>query len=101
MVKQPIFPKFGFGALNAATAVNQIVTRDKSFKQVCLTNIGTQVIYIRIAPAADNTVASNADYPLLPNTQQVFSTTPEADEISFIAPSGVGSSLHNIDCEGY
>ena len=101
MVKQPIFPSYGKGVLIVATIANATTTVLQQAKQLCLTNIGTQLIYVRCSFPTDTTAASAADYPVLPNSQQIISKTQEQTLVSFIAPGGAGSSLHIQECEGY
>lgn len=96
----PFFPAYGTGQSEAVTAVAGDITGLLAVsKSLCLTNTGTQTIYVRVTDGADTTAASAADHPVPPNTQQIISKG-EQTRIAHIAPGGAGSTLHVICGEG-
>lgn len=42
-------------------------------KQICITNVGTAVVFVRLKFAADSTAATNTDQAVLPNSACILS----------------------------
>ena len=106
MILQPFDPSYGRGVNNTVGATDVTQTIRSAPKQLCLTNIGTQVIYVAVRDPADTRAASVADYPVPPNSQQILSkATANAENVGYvlhmIAPGGAGSTLHVIEGEGF
>lgn len=97
----PFFPAYTSGQSGAATATAAAFTNlTAQSKSLALTNIGTQVVYVRVTDGADTAVATAADYPIPPNVQVIISKG-EQTRISYVAPGGAGSTLHVMAGEGF
>lgn len=84
-----------------AAALSTIIGHSK--KTLCLTNLGTSVVYVRSYRLADNpagVAATIADYPVPAGAQVTISKPQDDDSLSYIAPSG-SASLHIISGEGF
>lgn len=79
---------------SASAASSTIAYRNKA---VCLTNLGTNVCYIRIGRGT--IAATTADYPVPVGAQTVVTKGEEDDTISYISP--LGTTLHFIVGEGF
>jgi len=97
-IKQPFAPAYGSGQTVTPAAAAATVTLTKGSKQVILTNLGTNVCYVRIA---EGTVAnaSTADFPVPPNWQVPITKSEQADKLSHI--SSAGTTLHIMNGEGF
>lgn len=96
----PFFPAYTSGQSEAVTATaGDITGLPTQSKSLCLTNTGTQTVYVRVTDGADTAVATAADYPVPANTQVIISKGDQT-RISHVAPGGAGSTLHVIAGEG-
>lgn len=96
----PFFPAYGSGQSEAVTATpGDITGLPAQSKSLCLTNTGTQTVYVRVAAGDSTENATSADYPVPANTQVIISKGDQT-RISHVAPGGVGSTLHVIAGEG-
>lgn len=100
----PFAPHYTRGQVVAPAAASASIKIGLHKKSLCLTNLGTNVCYVRVSqsdplfPNADIS-ASTADYPVLPGAQVVVSKPTDTDTLSFI--SAAGTSLHVISGEGF
>lgn len=104
--QQPIQPFFGQGQTLVTSAVSAAfanpvldISKTNYGKQICLTNTSAVYVHVRITDSAPLNVATAADYPVPPNSQQVI-TKPPGTFMSAISPAGAGS-IHAMDCDGY
>ncbi len=67
-------------------------------KALCITNLGSVVVYVRVGDSG--VAATAADYPILPLTQLSISKEQDATHVAYLAASGTGS-LHIIPGEGF
>jgi len=92
-------PKYGSGQTvsPAVSAVSVSIDPDKNSTSVCLTNLGSNVCYIRIGTGTIE--ATTADYPI-PAGQQIAVSKAGGDNVlSHI--SADGTTLHIIPGEGF
>lgn len=76
-------------------------------KNICLSNVGTQVVFVRVTLGTDNSAATTADFPVLPNTQKVIRKSNTIDSagggytrVAAIAPA-TGSTLYITSGDGF
>ena len=99
MIKMPFTPKYGSGqTLSVGVASTAGTDLDAQAKQVCLTNLSANTIYVRIT--TDVSAATIADYPVLSNSQQIVSKGDGQAKIAAISLVAA-SSLHIMVGEGY
>jgi hypothetical protein len=72
MVNSPFNPYYGRTVSVASVAGAAQATVESTAKQLLLTNVGTVLCFVRVRPNGNNTVASVADLPLLPNSQRII-----------------------------
>lgn len=93
----PFNPSYGSGqVVNAAAVAADAVALRKGEKQVCVTNLGANIAYVRVAAAGD---ASTADYPVAPGAQVVLTKADDDVRLSHI--SAGGTSLHIMTGNGW
>jgi hypothetical protein len=94
---QPFNPAYLSGQVVTPAAGAASITINKEAKQVCLTNLGANVCYVRLSDVAIS--ATTADYPVPPNGTQVVIT--KADGHSILSHiSAAGTTLHVMTGEG-
>lgn len=96
-IKAPIQPAYTKGQTVTPAAAAASVDIDASAKQVCLTNLGLNVCYVRVSQGGD--AATTADMPVLPGSQVIISKGTDEGKISHISASG--TTLHIITGEGW
>ena len=70
-------------------------------KSLCLTNLGTVIVYVRTFKLSDGVkAATTADYPV-PFSQVTLTKAEDHDAIAYIVVGGVAGSLHIIPGEGF
>jgi hypothetical protein len=95
----PFAPNYGSGVTVSPTITAASLTFSNKTKSVVLTNFSTSIVcYVRIG--SSGTVATMADYPVLPSTQIVLSKSDDNAVLSYVTASGTGS-LHVMAGEGY
>lgn len=97
----PFTPAYGYGVTASASTSNGItlIPRSKGLKQLVLTNLGSDTVYVR--PVVGNSgTATTADYPILPNSQVVITKDSAADHVAHLAALST-SSVHIIAGEGF
>lgn len=96
-IKAPFYPSYTNGQTVTPAAAAASITLAKGTKQICLTNLGANVCYVRMGMVAAD--ATTADYPI-PAGWQVSITKNEDDTVlSHI--SAAGTTLHIIPGEGF
>lgn len=96
----PFAPAYTSGQSEAVTATaGDITGLPAQSKSLCLTNIGTQTVYVRVTEGDETAVATAADYPVPANTQVIIGKGYQT-RLSHVAPGGAGSTLHVIAGEG-
>lgn len=91
-------PSYSKGVTVAPGAASASVNAGLGSKALCLSNLGTSVVYVRATIGAS--AATVADYPVLAGSQVTISIPQDTDTVSFISPGGAGS-LHIIQGEGF
>ena len=101
----PFGAHLGSTTSTAATATAASVAVDPYSKQFMVTNVGTQLVFVRPLFAGSSDVATSADIPVLPNSQTVL--TKQGSEqgghssVSIVAPGGAGSTVYVTSGEGW
>lgn len=98
-IKAPFNPSYTTGqtVTPAAAAANISIPADG--KQVCLTNLGTNVCYVRIGVGVGLWSATIADYPVPPGAQVIVTKGDGVNILSHISPAG--TTLHVMAGEGF
>lgn len=92
----PIQPAYTQGQTVAAGAVSAQITVNAESKQLCITNLGANVAYVRTG--SGSFTATTADMPILAGSQVSISKGQE-DKLAYISVDG--TSLHVIPGEGF
>lgn len=93
----PFNPSYGTGqAVNSTSPAADAGALRKGDKQVCVTNNGANVAYIRVAATG---AASAADYPVLSGAQVVVTKADDDTRLSHYSP--LGTTLHIITGNGW
>lgn len=93
-------PAYTQGITVSPGAVAANSTIGKGSKTLCLSNVGSVVVYVRTYNSAYGTpAATTADYPVLIATQVTITKPDDHDAITYIGASG--GSLHIIPGEGW
>lgn len=97
-IKAPFNPSYtrGITVTPAAASANSEIATDS--KQICMTNLGANVCYIRIGDSA-TMAATTADYPIPSGAQLVVTRDPSQTRIAYI--SAAGTTLHILPGEGF
>lgn len=94
---QPFNPAYTSGQVVTPAAAAASISINPVSKQVCLTNLGAAVCYVRVSDVAIS--ATTADFPV-PAGQQAIITKSEGQGIlSHI--SATGTTLHVMTGEGW
>lgn len=93
----PFNPAYTQGQTVTPAAAAASININPVSKQVCLTNLGVNVCYVRLSDVAIS--ATVADYPIPPGTQQVITKQDGHGILSYI--SAAGTTLHAICGEGW
>lgn len=96
-VLAPFNPAYTQGQTVTAAAVAASVTVNKASKQITVTNLGSNIAYVRTGTGA--IAASTADMPILPGTQVTLTKGDNQETFSYI--SAAGTTLHVIPGEGW
>lgn len=91
-------PAFGQGQTVAPGVASASVVCGLNSRNLCLTNLGTFVCYVRASLGAST--ATIADYPVSPGSQVSITKSQGSDIVSFISPGGT-TSLHIIPGDGF
>lgn len=97
-VLQPFNPNYNNGQQVSAASASAYITVLGGNKSTCVTNLGTNVAYVRISNDTGKT-ASQADMPVLPGAQIILTKSTDDNVVSYISPSG--TTLHVITGEGW
>jgi hypothetical protein len=98
MVIIPFIPKYAAGQTVSATTAAANVTLGVGSKSLCLTNLGTVLVYVRAS--STGVAATNKDYPVPVGSQVTIGKFQDDSILSYLADSGTGS-LHIIQGEGF
>lgn len=93
---QAFNPAYTTGQVVTPAAAAASITINGVAKQVCLTNLGANVCYVRISSVAVS--ATTADYPVPPGMQALITKGDGQTILSYI--SAAGTTLHVITGEG-
>jgi hypothetical protein len=94
----PFQPAYGSGQVLASSAASATVDISKNARQICATNIGANVCYVRVFAIENGAQpATTSDYPVPPGAQ-VLVSKGEQDKLSHISP--LGTTLHVMHGEG-
>ena len=101
----PFNAKLGSTVSLSATATAASLAVDPNLRQYMVTNLGSQLVFVRPIFAGSSDVATSADIPILPNTQTTL-TKQGGDQqgqssISVVAPGGSGSTVYVTSGEGW
>jgi hypothetical protein len=91
-------PAYTKGVTVAPGTVSASSTIGDGSKSLCLTNLGSFVVYVRVG--LSGITATAADYPVLPLTQISISKDQDATHVAYVTASGTGS-LHILPGEGF
>jgi len=94
----PFAPGYGHGAVLTATATSANAAIDAASQTLCLTNLGSAVVYIKLSEDSTDT-ASTADYPIPGGAQVSITKNRNYNRIAYI--SADGTSLHVLPGEGF
>lgn len=90
-------PAYGSGIVVSPGAASASSTIGRGSKSLTLTNLGTEVCYVRVG--AGTVTASTADYPMPIGAQVSISKNQDHDTVAYISANG--TSLHIIPGEGF
>jgi hypothetical protein len=91
-------PAYTQGATISVTTTSAAAVRGLGSKTICLTNLGTTTVYVRVS--SGTIAATTADYPVLGGSQVTITKDQDHNTVSAITASGT-SSLHVIPGEGF
>jgi hypothetical protein len=94
----PFAPGYGHGAVLSATGTSANAAIDAASQTLCLTNLGSAVVYVKVTEDATDT-ASTADYPIPGGCQVSITKNRNYNRIAYI--SADGTSLHVLPGEGF
>jgi hypothetical protein len=97
-VVQTFNPAYGGGTTISVTTSSSPVLRGEGSASLCLTNLGDEVVYVRVSRGT--IAATTADYPVMPLAQVTVTKDVYHDTVSAITASAT-SSLHVIAGEGF
>lgn len=92
-VKAPFQPAAAGGQAVSPGAAAATITTGRGNKQICLTNTGANICYVRTGFTGSVIAASTTAYPVLPNSQVVISKDQDHDVLSHISASGTTLSV--------
>lgn len=91
-------PSYGSGVTVSPTGTSASTTMRGGRKSLCLTNLGSTVVYVRVGNGTQTATA--ADYPIPVGGQVTITKEQDHQTIAYIAPAGSGS-LHIMAGEGF
>ena len=97
-VVQTFNPAYTQGTTISVTTSSSPVLRGFGSASLCLTNLGDEVVYVRVSKGT--VAATTADYPVMPLGQVTITKDQDMDTVSAITASGT-TSLHVIAGEGF
>jgi hypothetical protein len=92
----PFNPSYGTGQTVAAGAAADAGALRKGDKQVCVTNLGANVAYVRVSSAGG---ATAADYPVSAGAQSILTKADDDVRMSTYSPGG--TTLHIMTGNGW
>jgi hypothetical protein len=97
-IRQPVYPAYGSGQVLTPAAASATATIRTGNKQLILTNLGTNVCYVRVGQSGLG-AATTADYPIPAGAQVVVTRNEQDTQLSHI--SAAGTTLHAMNAEGF
>ena len=94
---QPFSPHYTSGQIVSATATAASATINATSKNVCVTNSGANIAYVRISDSS--VTATTSDFPILSGQQAIITKATDEDVLSYISP--LGATLHIMTGEGW
>lgn len=91
-------PVYGAAQIVSPGTVSASATIGKGSKALCLTNLSTELCYVRVSFVGST--ATSADYAVPANSRHVISKAQDADTVSFVTGTGT-TSLHIMPGEGF
>lgn len=91
-------PAYTQGTTISVTTTSAPAVVGKGAKSLCLSNLGSEVVYVRVSTGT--VAATAADYPVLAGSQVSLTKEQDHDTVSAVTASGT-SSLHVIPGEGF
>jgi hypothetical protein len=91
-------PGYGTGVTVAPNATSARSLIRSGTQSLCFTNLGSVTVYVRTGD--DTSVATTADYPILPAQQVTVTRRADDTHVAYITASGTGS-LHIMGGEGF
>lgn len=91
-------PSYNTAVIVAPGTVSASTVIGKGAKSLCLTNLSTELCYVRVSFGA--AAATSADFALPANTQHYISKPQDADTVSYVTGTGT-TSLHIMPGEGF
>jgi len=97
-MQAPFCPKYNSGQTVTPSSSSAVITIDYTSKQVCLTNTGAAICYVRISTET-GIAATTADYPVPAGSQVTVTKNEGQATLAYI--SAAGTTLHVICGEGW
>ncbi len=91
-------PSYGKAQVPSPSTVSASSTIGLGSKSLCLTNLGLNLVYVRVSFGAST--ATSADYALPAGAQVSISKPQDADTVSYVTGTGT-TSLHIMPGEGF
>lgn len=99
MNKNPFAPEYGATVAIAQSASSTSANVPTGTKQLCLTNTGPAVAFVRVSQGAST--ATGADFPILPNTHRLITRFQDWGVVSVIWSAAGSGTLYVTPGEGY
>lgn len=97
--KVPFMPAYGSGQSVTAGA-SATASINQNDPQVCVTNTGGAIAYVRVGPASGLT-ATAADYPVLPGAQAIFTKGVTENDKTLAHFCATSTTLHVMTGNGW
>lgn len=95
---QPACPSYGYGQIVAVTTTSGAFTLTAPSKQLIVSNLGTNPLFVRITPKGG--AATTADM-CVPANNQVTITKDYDTLVGAVISTGGTTSMHVIPAEGF
>ena len=92
-------PIWGQGITASVTSTSGNSLKGFNSKSLCLTNLGTDVAYVRTG-VGSGTTATTADYPILGGAQVTIGKPNDHDYVAYVCAAAEATSLHIMPGEG-
>lgn len=88
-------PAYSRGVTVSTNGTSASVTLGLTSESLVFTNLGANIVYVRVGTAGSGAPATTSGYPVLVGSQVSIGKDQDDDTVSFISPAGT-SSLHII-----